>query len=447
MKYFFEYFFKYERLNIINNKKMEKKINKFKFVKKNSPNTKSGRKIYPHYSKIINSIFNQINEKENKTNIKLGNSKLENGLNKKNNTINRNIFKLNTNLLKNLLINLSPSTINNSNDKNKTDRKSKQSKLRLKNNLLTIVNKNLSKNQILKNNINKSDKNIKIKKYLEHSSIFNVHEEKNGKNLTDRNLKKIIIKSVKNKNELPHKVKKIKNIDNKEINTDDISNKNFFNNYNTYSNNEMNTLQNNKVNNILKKNDNINNSEIFIKKHSISKNIFKKSIDNIRENKKHLANNNKYFSNFNNKRINTTISNFINKKYLGKNSNKNSEKIIKCPKKNESKGKDKILIINIKDKIKKLDLSNISLTKSCNSLINESRILRSYSKKRDETKIKNMRKNELYTERVNKKLDNLYEYIKKLNNNIENNSINIKLIDRIRRTKKLNNNNLYIQTQ
>ena len=109
---------------------------------------------------------------------------------------------------------------------------------------------------------------------------------------------------------------------------------------------------------------------------------------------------------------------------------------------------DKASVINIKDKIKKLDLSDLSLTNSCSIIVIDSKKLRSLSKKRDEKKIMNMKQNELFSERANKKIYNLYLYINEQKNNpITKINPNIKLIDRIRKNKKLKFNNLYMKTE
>ena len=51
----------------------------------------------------------------------------------------------------------------------------------------------------------------------------------------------------------------------------------------------------------------------------------------------------------------------------------------------------------------------------------------------------NFRENELYTEKANIKINNLYEIIKEYENDMrEKSSLKIKLIDKIRRDKKLN---------
>ena len=421
---------------------MEKKTHKFKFMRKNSPDIKTVRKIHPHYSKIINSIFNQIKEKENKTLINSDKIKDENGLNKNTNITNRKIFKLKTNRLKNLIITTSPSTITYNNDKNKTEKNSKKHKIKFDKKLL-VNNINISKNELLKENNNISQKNIKIKKNFGYNPTCYFYQEKNGGVIADINIKKIYTKYVNCKNEPFNKIKKIKNINNKEKKVLNISNKNLLNN----CNNDITSLNNGKtINHYIKKNilrKKINNFEIFIKKKNESKKIYKRNNDNMNINKTPITNfNNKCISKFYNNSTNTSISNFRNKNFIVKNSKKQI-----FSQKNKSNGKDKIFVINIREKKQKLDISNISLNNSCNSLNIDSKKIRSYSKKRDEYKIKNLKKNELYNERVNKKINNLYEYINELNNNIkENNSMNIKLIDKIRKNKKLNNN-LYIVTQ
>ena len=84
-------------------------------------------------------------------------------------------------------------------------------------------------------------------------------------------------------------------------------------------------------------------------------------------------------------------------------------------------------------------MSNISLNNSSNSGAIDSKTIRSFSKKRYEKKMMNFRENELYTEKANIKINNLYEIIKEYENDMrEKSSLKIKLIDKIRRDKKLN---------
>ena len=163
-------------------------------------------------------------------------------------------------------------------------------------------------------------------------------------------------------------------------------------------------------------------------------------------------NNLKYNNNIPYKENNITIANYkkninfteiINKKPKNKKS-KIIPKNIFCIKNNITK--DKKNIINIKEKIKKLDLSSISLNNSSSSGVIDSKRLRSFSKKRYEKKMMNIRENELYTERANKKIETLYEIINKYENDIrEKPSLKIKLIDKIRRDKKINS--LFIKTE
>ena len=63
--------------------------------------------------------------------------------------------------------------------------------------------------------------------------------------------------------------------------------------------------------------------------------------------------------------------------------------------------------------------------------------------------MKNIRENKLFSENANKKIINLYSYIKEKKNNYNEkiSTPHIKLIDRIRRDKKLNDYNLYIKTE
>ena len=200
----------------------------------------------------------------------------------------------------------------------------------------------------------------------------------------------------------------------------------------------------------------LNNSESFI-----NKTIYKKVIKNNKNKSKSKSKGKVYKSPTNNfryknkipfKQNNITITNYkkninfteiINKIPKIKNSTIIPKKIF-CKKNNISQEKKNV--IYIKEKIKKLDLSSTSLNNSSSSGAIDSKKIRSFSKKRYEKKMMNIRENKLYTERANKKIESLYKIIKEYeNDNRERSSLKIKLIDKIRRDKKLNS--LFIKTE
>jgi hypothetical protein len=229
-----------------------------------------------------------------------------------------------------------------------------------------------------------------------------------------------------------------------------LNNLNNFNSFNlsSYTDIKINHLKKIYISNDLNNTQNFTNKAIYKKviKNSKSKSKgkgkgCKSPMNNFRYNNKiPYKENNITITNY---KKNINFSEIINKKPKNKKS-KIIPKNIFCKKNNNTK--DKKTIINIKEKIKKLDLSSISLNNSSSSGVIDSKRLRSFSRKRYEKKMMNIRENELYTERTNKKIDSLYEIIKENKNDArEKPSLKIKLIDKIRRDKKLNS--LFIKTE
>lgn len=434
---------------------MDNKSNKYKFVRKNNSNIKSNKKIRPHYSKIICSIFNQMKEKEIKK------KKKEKSITKtQNNNIGR-LFILKNNRLKDLFISSNPSTnkYNTIINKNKTK-----------------INKNIHKNdnKIFFENMNKKTSIIKNnnseKKIKKHIIDYNINltkrQDKEIQNNNDVNI--IYLKGNKNNNN--NKNQKNKIINNNSRKTFLTSNMHYFHNIKNEKSINLDSSNNhnndNKIRKLKKiyKSRYLNNSELFLKNKIINKKIlYRNKNNNNYINKTPLSNfkhkqftinltNNKSNSNSKSKSNSNNISKISKHKnsYLTNiKENNRSQSIFSQENNNNNNAKDKIFVIPLKDKINNLNISNISLNNSCHSSAHESKGRRSLSKKRDEKKMKNIRENELYSENAYKKIIKLYSYIKEKKNNYNEkiSTPHIKLIDRIRRDKKLNDYNLYIKTE
>ena len=408
---------------------MKIKINKFKFTRKNSPKIKSDKKIHPHYSKIINSIFNQIKEKHK--NINISKEKKENGI--KINNINKKKFTLKNNKYKDLFITSTNSTIFNNNNIN----------INQKDNKKNINKKNNKTNNKISTKGNKSEKNIKIKILFDDNKINNDdNNQQKTINNVDTNIKKLFFKN--NQDNTPvhtnvnsNNFKKITKLKKNQLisipNNNDIK---IYNKNSSYKKENYKKKINNNFSNKIKKiymND-FNNSEIITKKNNKYKKIInKRNNDNNKIINRTPLNNTKYkniFINNTNNNNNNNNNNCIIKNYDIKKMNLKNKTFCQ---KNKS---NKILTINNNDNIK-LNLSN--------SIIIESKRVRSLSKKRNEKKLLNIKQNELFTEKVNKKIYNLYSYMnEKKKDLIGNNSPSIKFIDIIRRNKKLYHSNLYV---
>ena len=429
---------------------MDNKSNKYKFVRKNNSNIKSNKKMRPHYSKIICSIFNQMKEKERKKKKKEKSITIT-----QNNNIGR-LFILKNNRLKDLFISSTPST-------NKYNTIINKNKTKINKNLHKTANKiffeKMNKNtSIIKNNI--SEKKIK-KHIIDYNSNLSKRQDNEIQNNNDVNI--IYLKGNKNNNN--NKNKKNKIINNNSRKAFLTSNMHYFHNIkNEKSINLDSSTNHNNDSNICKlkkiyKLRCLNNSELFLKNKNINKNIlYRNKNNNNYINKTPLSNfkhkqftinltNNKSNSNSKSNNI-SKISKYKNA-YLTNIKENNRSQFIFSQENNNNNVKDKIFVIPLKDKINNLNASNISLNKSCHSSTHESKGRRSLSKKRDEKKMKNIRENKLFSENANKKIINLYSYIKEKKNNYNEkiSTPHIKLIDKIRRDKKLNDYNLYIKTE
>ena len=452
---------------------MEKK---YKFVKKSSPQIKTNKKLHPHYSKIINSIFNETKEKDkrNKETMHINKEKFGKGFPKSNNKNYNKKLILNNNRLKDLFLYSSSSTINYYTNGNINNNKIKKN---LKfDNLINIKN-GIKKRNVIKRN-NNSEKNSKIKKNFDYSTSINNSinnnlekdikiklDNNNINNKKEKELKKTLDNNIKNIKNIYSKFNQINNIKphNIKVFKKTKNNNNFRklipiqnNSHNVsynYEHNSNSPINNNKKNKLKKFyiSSGFTNSELFIKKNSENKRSFKRNNEDSDVTKTPLTNfkrKNKYVININlNNSNNTSLTAYHNKNMnlVNKNIKNYKNNIFSQNKMIEN---DKASVINIKDKIKKLDLSDLSLTNSCSTIVIDSKKLRSLSKKRDEKKIINMKQNELFSERANKKIYNLYLYINEQKNNpITKTNPNIKLIDRIRKNKKLKFNNLYMKTE
>ena len=422
---------------------MDIKNKKYKFSKKISPE----KKLKHHYSKLICSILNK-NEKKEKENI-IHKDKKENGIVKIQNN-NKNIKKIfnikNSNKLKELIIASSHLNINFNNSNIRKDTSiNKKNKIYNK--------KNNSKKKINKLN---SEKNIKAKKLL-HIDTYN-------------NYKTIDLNKKNNKKETENKIfensGKIIQIKNKNINHIQLYNFTNMNNSHIYKNQ-------------IDINSNNNNNKCIIKKNKLKKYYISSGLDLSRYciNKKKIPNkknhNDKIYNNMpmtehknNNNYIKSTNNILVNSFSKNLNSAENSKDInnsirynhfdnireINIQKKIFQKISDKdygkMYVIDIKGKIKKFEL-NLSLNNSSSSGTSEYKKLRSFSKERDKKKLMNIQENELYEEKTNEKIDNLYNYIKTYNNEFnEKGSIHIKLIDKIRKNRRLKfKKDLYIKTE
>ena len=429
---------------------MENKSNKYKFVKKNSPDIQNGKKFYPQYSKIINSIFSQIKIKQNNKN-KINREITD--INKEKNIIpvskfnivnNSKKYILSSNKLKDLFNSSSFSTINYYSNSNQKDIFNKKNyKISNGNNLSNIkkkINKKTDKNQ--------SEKNIKMNCdfYLTSNNNYNnYHDKEIGKNskIIETNINKIYSKYKQENGKVNHNINKNTiNNNNNELKYIPLKNKTIINDY--YTDNLPNNYNSNNKHYYEKRN-------IFDKSSLNSKKLIKNKVLN-KKIVKIKNKNNKYIIDLNNNNSNNSNNSSLNN--FGRNNlklRKNKEKVEKNNNfegKNISNGKEKTSKIDIKDKIEKIDLSEKSLCNSFSTIAINSKDIRSLSKKRDEKKKKNLKENELYSERANKKIFNLYLFINEQNNNLPiKNNPHIKLIDKIRRKKKLNCKNIYIKTE
>ena len=419
---------------------MDKKSYKYRFIKKKSPKLEKNKTLENHYSKIICSIFdkNKENKKEEKKII--DKEKKEKDITFHLNYSKNLISFGNNNKYKSLFLVSSHSSVNYY--------QNCASILNKKGDIINRKNKkSLNKNYIKPN----KTKNKSINK--ENKNIIENHFYNNKKpNITyDINLKiKNKIKKEK-KNQLHYSKNKgmVKNNSNK-IQLFYLSNMN--NNSNNFYSFNLNSYTDIKKSHLKKFyiSSGFNNSESFTNKI-----IHKKPIKNNKSNSKDSKtpiNNFRYNNKLHYKENNITITNYKKKInfteiFNKKPKNKKSQIIPKnifFKKNNIIKNKNKI--INIKEKIKKLDLSSLSLNNSSSSGALDSKRLRSFSKKRYEKKMMNFRENELYSERANKKINCLYEIIKEYEDDIrEKPPLKIKLIDKIRRERKLNS--LYIKTE
>ena len=425
---------------------MNKKSTKYRFIKKKSPKQEKNKTIENHYSKIICSIFDK--NKENKKQEKKIISKEKNDKDK-DITFHLNYSKnlvsfRNNNKYKSLFLVPSYSSVNYY--------KNCANILNKKEDIINRKNKKSLGTNYIKPNITK---NKSINK--ENKKIIENHFYNNKKpNITyDVNLKIKNKINKEKKNQLYYSKNKgmSKNNNNNKIQLFYLSNmNNNSNNSNNFYSFNLSSYTDIKKRHLKKLyiSSGLNNSESFtnkiihkkpIKSNKSNSKDSKTSINNFRYNNKiHYKENNITIANYK-KKINFTE--IINKKSKIK-KNKIIPKNIFFKKNNILKNKNKI--INIKEKIKKLDLSSFSLNNSSSSGALDSKRLRSFSKKRYEKKMMNFRENELYTERANKKINSLYEIIKEYEDDIrENPPLKIKLIDKIRRERKLNS--LYIKTE
>ena len=418
---------------------MDKKPYKYRFIKKNSPKLEKNKTLEHHYSKIICSILDKNKEKKKEEKKIIDKEKNEKDINIHLNYSKKLMPFRNNNKYKNLFLVSSHSFVNNYKNSeiflNKKEDINKKNKKSLKAN---YIKSNVTKNKSL----NKENKK-NLDNHFYNNKKPNITYEINIKNK---------IKKEK-KNQLYYSKNKTATKNNK-IQLFYLSNmNNNLNNFNSFNLSSYTDIKINHLKKIYISND-LNNTQNFTNKA-----IYKKVIKNSKSKSKGKGkgckspmNNFRYNNNIPYKENNITIANYkkninfteiINKKPKNKKS-KIIPKNIFCIKNNITK--DKKNIINIKEKIKKLDLSNISLNNSSSSGVNDSKRLRSFSKKRYEKKMMNIRENELYTERANKKIETLYEIINKYENDIrEKPSLKIKLIDKIRRDKKINS--LFIKTE
>jgi len=413
---------------------MDKKSYKYRFIKKNSPKVEKNKTLENNYSKIICSIFDKNKEKK-KEEKKIVDKEEK----KKDNTFNLNHSKKivpfrNNNKYKYLFLVSSHSTANYY--------KKYESFLNKKDDIINKKNKKSLNGNNIKSN---ATKNKSIKKENKKIIENNFYNNKKPNITYDVNIKRKnkIIKEKKSQLYSSKNKGMVKNNSNK-IQLFYLSNIN--NNSNNFYSFNLASYTDIKKNHFKKlyTSSGLNNSESFTKKKLFKKaiqNIKIKSKDSYRNNKKiHYKENNMTITNYK-KKINLTQ--IIDKKPKNK-----KPKII--PKniffKNNKFSKEKKNIINIKEKIKKLDLSSISLNNSSSSGVIDSKRLRSFSKKRDEIKKMNLKENELYSERVNKKIEALNGIIKEYKNESrEKHIFKIKLIDKVRRDKKLNS--MYIKTE
>ena len=418
---------------------MDKKPYKYRFIKKNSPKLEKNKTLEHHYSKIICSILDKNKEKKKEEKKIIDKEKKEKNINFNLDYSKKLMPFRNNNKYKNLFLVSSHSFVNNYKNSeiflNKKEDINKKNKKSLKAN---YIKSNVTKNKSL----NKENKK-NLDNHFYNNKKPNITYEINIKNK---------IKKEK-KNQLYYSKNKTATKNNK-IQLFYLSNmNNNLNNFNSFNLSSYTDIKINHLKKIYISND-LNNTQNFTNKA-----IYKKVIKNSKSKSKGKGkgckspmNNFRYNNNIPYKENNITIANYkkninfteiINKKPKNKKS-KIIPKNIFCIKNNITK--DKKNIINIKEKIKKLDLSNISLNNSSSSGVNDSKRLRSFSKKRYEKKMMNIRENELYTERANKKIETLYEIINKYENDIrEKPSLKIKLIDKIRRDKKINS--LFIKTE
>ena len=425
---------------------MNKKPYKYKFIKKNSPKLENNKTLEHHYSKIICSILDKNKEKKKEENEIINKEKKE-----KDTTFNLDYSKKlvsfrNNNKYKDLFLVSSHSTVNYY--------KNTESFSNKKEDLINKKIKKNSKTNHIKSNITK---NKSINKENRRNFENHFYHNKEPNITYDSNLKTKNKNTKEKKSRLYYSKKKVipKNNSNK-IQLFFLSNMNINTNTNTNTNNG-NSFNKSSYTDIKKSHikklfisNGLNNSEIFT-----NKKIYKKAVNNNKsknKNSKTPIKNFRFINKIPYKENNITITNYKNNinytEIIKKKHNIKNKGII--PKniffKNKHISKEKKSIINIKGKVKKLELSSISLNNSSSSGAVDSKRLRSFSQKRYEKKMMNFRENELYTQRANKKIDSLYKIIKEYENDMrEKPALKIKLIDKIRRDKKLNS--IYIKTE
>jgi hypothetical protein len=416
---------------------MDKKTYKYRFIKKNSPKLEKNKTLEHHYSKIICSIFDRNKEKKKEEKKIIDKEKKEKDITF-NLSYSKKLFPFrNKNKFKDLFLVPNHSSANYF--------KNYESFLNKKEAIINKKNKKSPKAYYTKSNVTKNksiskENNKNLEKILYNNKKPNITYDVNMKikNKISKETKSHIYYS-KNKGMVKNNSNKIKLLY--------LSNLN--NNSNKFISFNLSSFTDIKKSHVKKIyiSSGLNNSESFI-----NNKIYKKTI----QNNKSKSNTpiNAYRDNIKkpSKVNNTTITNYkknihfteiINKKTKNK-----KQKIIPrnifCKKNNINKGKRNIL--NIKERVRKLDLSSISLNNSSSSGAIDSKKIRSFSKKRNEKKMMNFRENELYTEKANIKINNLYEIIKEYENDMrEKPSLKIKLIDKIRRDKKINS--IFIKTE
>ena len=420
---------------------MDKKSYKYRFIKKHSPKLEKNKTLEHHYSKIICSILDKNKEKkkeEKKIIDKEKNEKNEKDINF-NLDYSKKLMPFRTNnKYRNLFLVSSLSFVNNS--KNSESFLNKKEDINKKNK--KSLNANYIKSNVTKNkSLNKENKK-NLDNHFYNSKKPNITYDISIKNKIKKEKKNQLYNS-KNKTATKNNKIQLFYLSNMNNNLNNLNNFNSFN-LSSYTDIKKNHFKQFYISSGLNNSESFTNKIIYKRANKNNKSKSKDSktpINNFRYNNKiPYKENNITITNY---KKNINFSEIINKKPKNKKS-KIIPKNLFCKKNNITK--DKKNIINIKEKIKKLDLSSISLNNSSSSGVIDSKRLRSFSRKRYEKKMMNIRENELYTERTNKKIDSLYEIIKENKNDArEKPSLKIKLIDKIRRDKKLNS--LFIKTE